>query len=81
MKFEDSFDVKLVLVRGLTRFENKPLLLDRWALEIGCFRSGDHAKEVWMRVIGLPLHLWIGVFVDLQLVLSISLSRSRAYFL
>ena len=25
---------------------------------MGCFRNGSHAKEVWVKVVGLPLHLW-----------------------
>ena len=25
---------------------------------MGCFWSGSHAKEVWVKVAGLPLHLW-----------------------
>ncbi|RVW28242.1 hypothetical protein CK203_083673 [Vitis vinifera] len=26
--------------------------------EVGCFWNGNHAKEVWVRVVGLPLHFW-----------------------
>lgn len=26
--------------------------------EAGCFQKGVHSKEVWVRVVGLPLHLW-----------------------
>ena len=25
---------------------------------MGCFRNGSHPKEVWVKVVGLPLHLW-----------------------
>ena len=25
---------------------------------MGCFRNGSHAKEAWVKVVGLPLHLW-----------------------
>lgn len=56
--FEVSSDAELVLNRGLRWFENKLLLLNRWVPEVGCFRSGFHAKEMWVRLLGLPLHLW-----------------------
>ena len=25
---------------------------------MGCSRNGSHPKEVWVKVVGLPLHLW-----------------------
>ena len=25
---------------------------------MGCFWNGSHAKEVWVRIVGLPLHFW-----------------------
>ena len=25
---------------------------------MGCFWNGSHVKEVWVKVIGLPFHLW-----------------------
>ena len=25
---------------------------------MGCFWNGSHAKEVWVRIIGLPFHFW-----------------------
>ena len=31
--------------------------LERWSLEVGCFRSGACALEVWVRDVELPLHL------------------------
>ncbi|RVX19564.1 hypothetical protein CK203_005040 [Vitis vinifera] len=33
------------------------LVLERWNPEVGCLRKEPMAKEVWVRVIGLPLHL------------------------
>ncbi|RVW28783.1 hypothetical protein CK203_089253 [Vitis vinifera] len=44
--------------------ESIPLLpsLKRWAWdpEVGCTWKESLAKEVWVRVVGLPLHLWMG---------------------
>ncbi|WKA06023.1 hypothetical protein VitviT2T_023951 [Vitis vinifera] len=34
------------------------LRLDRSSLEVDCCRKGAHAKEVWVSVVRLPLHLW-----------------------
>ncbi|RVX18713.1 putative ribonuclease H protein [Vitis vinifera] len=30
----------------------------KWGPEVGCCRNGSHLKEVWVKVVGLPLHLW-----------------------
>lgn len=59
--FESSSNAKMVLSRDLRRYKEKVLLLDRWTLEVGrfrCFRKYEHAREVWVRVVELPLHLW-----------------------
>lgn len=34
------------------------LHLVRWTPEVGCLLKGGFAKEVSVRVLGLPLHLW-----------------------
>ena len=56
--FEESFDAKKVLSRGLRRFKEKVLHLDMWASGVGCFWKGTHVKDMWVRMVGLPLHLW-----------------------
>lgn len=33
--------------------------LERWKPEVGCCRNGVAPKEAWVRILGLPLHLWI----------------------
>lgn len=50
--FEVSSDADAVLNSGLRWFENKQLLLNRWVLEVGCFQSGFHVKEVWVKLLG-----------------------------
>ena len=57
-ELENKFEADLVLLRGSGRFKEREFLLQRWGLEVGCFWNGSHAKEVWVRVAGLPLHLW-----------------------
>ncbi|RVW98565.1 hypothetical protein CK203_032250 [Vitis vinifera] len=47
-----------VLNRGTRRFKDKLLHLERWMEEAGCLQVGSQTKEVWVRVVGLPLHCW-----------------------
>ena len=35
----------------------KNVLLEKWSPELGCFHREAYAKEAWVRVVGLPLHL------------------------
>ena len=57
-EFGSSFEAKRVLVRGKRRIKEKLLHLERWSPEVGCFYKGANANEAWVRVVGLPLHLW-----------------------
>ena len=47
-----------VLIRGSRRLMDKVLHLVRWTPKVGCLLKGGFTKEVWVRVLGLPLHLW-----------------------
>ncbi|KAL6331633.1 hypothetical protein AAG906_011573 [Vitis piasezkii] len=55
-----------MLGRGLLLFEFETMLeakenflcLEKWNPEVGCFQKEFHANEAWVRVLGLPLHLW-----------------------
>ena len=57
-EFENKCEVDMVLLRESKRFKNKEFLLQRWGPEMGCTWKKSHAKEAWVRVVGLPLHLW-----------------------
>ncbi|RVW81134.1 Nicastrin [Vitis vinifera] len=46
------------LSKGVADVLRREFLLQKWGPEVGCFRNGSHAKEVWVKVVGLPLHLW-----------------------
>ncbi|RVW49041.1 hypothetical protein CK203_080978 [Vitis vinifera] len=39
-------------------WRGKEMQLDWWRPDVGCLRVEDCVKEVWVRVLGLPLHLW-----------------------
>lgn len=58
LDFEDPSEAVSVLNRGLRRFGKKLLFLNWWDPHLGFFRSGFHAKEVWVRLLGRLLHLW-----------------------
>ena len=60
LEFEDEEKAKRVLKRGMHCYKDKFLHLDKWSEEAGCLHLGSLAKEVWVRVMGLPLHCWSG---------------------
>ena len=47
-----------VMERGCNLFRGGVLNLERWRPESGCVKNKNLRKEAWVRVIGLPLHLW-----------------------
>ena len=57
-EFENKVEAALVLLRGSRCFKEREFPLHKWGPEVGCFRNESHAKEVWVKVVGLPLHLW-----------------------
>ena len=57
-KLKIKVEVDLVLLRGSRCLKKREFFLQKWGLEVGCFRNGSHPKEVWVKVVGLPLHLW-----------------------
>ena len=57
-EFQNKWEADMVLLRGSRRCKDRDFLLQRWGPVVGCTWKESHAKEVWVRVIGLPLHLW-----------------------
>nr|CAN79711.1 hypothetical protein VITISV_009623 [Vitis vinifera] len=51
---------KLRALGIVTKKEDKDKLLhlERWSEEAGCLEVGSQTKEVWVRVVGLPLYCW-----------------------
>ena len=60
MLFEFDFleESNYVMERGCNLFRGGVLNLERWRPESGCVKNKNLRKEAWVRVIGLPLHLW-----------------------
>ena len=56
--FEILAEAERVLARGFQRVKERVLRLARWTPSVGCLGKGGCAKEMWVRVLGFPLHLW-----------------------
>ena len=58
LKFDSPEKAKWVLESGRRSFEGGELQLEWWSPETGCTRRKELVQEAWIRVLGLPLHLW-----------------------
>ena len=58
LKFDSPEKAKWVLESGRRSFEGGDLQLEWWSPESGCIRCKELVQEAWIRVLGLPLHLW-----------------------
>ena len=58
LEFNSPEKAKWVLESGRRSFKGGVLQLDWWSPESGCIRSKGLVQEAWIRVVGLPLHLW-----------------------
>ena len=57
-KFEDVVEAKRVFHSRVKWFNGKSLLLKWWNPSMGCLMEARDVREVWVRVLGLLLHLW-----------------------
>ena len=60
MGFELSEEAMRVMENGSRICRGGELQLEWWSQSSGCKGIRDKEKEVWIRVVGLPLHLWTG---------------------
>ena len=58
-EFEDAVEAKYVLEGGRRTFWGGRLNLERWNPDSGCVKRKNQLDRVWVRIAGLPLHLWI----------------------
>ena len=58
LEFDFPDEAKRVLELGKRSFKGDFLQLEWWNPTIKCVSRKDQAKETWIRVVGLPLHLW-----------------------
>ena len=60
MGFELSEEAMRVMENGSRICRGGVLQLEWWPQSSGCKGIRDKEEEVWIRVVGLPLHLWTG---------------------
>ena len=58
MGFDLTEEADWVIKNGSQIFRGEILHLERWTPSSGCTRSKGQDQEAWIRVVGLPLHLW-----------------------
>ena len=58
MGFDLTEEADWVMENGSRICRGEALLLERWTPSTGCTRSNSQNQEAWIRVFGLPLHLW-----------------------
>ena len=60
MGFESSEEAIWVMENSSRIFRGGVMQLEWWTPSSGCKGIRDQEKEAWIRVVGLPLHLWTG---------------------
>ena len=56
--FESVEEAEWVMENGSRIFRGEAMFLEWWSPTIGCEGRKEQESEVWIRVVGLPLHLW-----------------------
>ena len=57
-EFESKEEVDRVLMFGKRRFGTNLVHLRTWGEDMGCSSQGNSEEKAWVRVVGLPVHLW-----------------------
>ena len=57
-EFEEATDATYVLEEGRRSFRGGRLNLERWSPDSGCVKRKNQMNKLWVRIVGLPLHLW-----------------------
>ena len=57
-EFESKEEVDRVLKFGKRRFGTNLVHLRTWGEDMGCSSQGFSEEKAWVRVVGLPVHLW-----------------------
>ena len=56
--FESPNEARRILKEGTGRLGGFPISLREWGKDVGCLVGRERCKTVWVRLLGLPLHLW-----------------------
>ena len=58
LEFEFVDEGERVSKLRVRHFRGRSFCLERWNPFVGCLEGGGGARLVWVRILGLPLHLW-----------------------
>ena len=56
--FESPNEAQRILRAGTCRFGGFPISLREWGKDVGCMVGRERCRTAWVRLLGLPLHLW-----------------------
>ena len=56
--FESPNEARRILREGTGRLGGLPISLREWGKDVGCMVGRETSKTVWVRLLGLPLHIW-----------------------
>ena len=59
LEFELAEEARRVHLTGKKEVGGIQLDLERWNPRSGCLEEGEARKEVWVRILGLPISLWV----------------------
>ena len=58
IEFDSKKEVDMILREGSRNLGNFSFSLEKWSEEVGCMMGTEEEAEAWVRIIGLPVHLW-----------------------
>ena len=56
--FESPNEARRILREGTDRLGGFPISLREWGKDVECLVGRERSKTAWVRLLGLPLHLW-----------------------
>ena len=59
LELEFAEEARRVLLSGNKAVGGVQLDMSRWNPRSGCLKEGEVRKEVWVRILGLPISLWV----------------------
>ncbi|RVW28013.1 hypothetical protein CK203_106193 [Vitis vinifera] len=59
LEFEFVEEARRVLISGKRAMGGVQLGLERWSLRSGCLEESEAINKVWVRILGLPISLWV----------------------
>ncbi|RVW37008.1 hypothetical protein CK203_102374 [Vitis vinifera] len=59
LEFEFVEEARRVKLSGIRAVRGIQMGLERWDPKSGCLEEGETRKEAWVRILGLPMSLWV----------------------